>query len=72
MYTFNIMFRPEPEGGYTIVVPSLPGCITWAPTIEEGKILINDAVEAYLVSVKKHEEVIADDSKSFISSMTYA
>ena len=23
---YNIMLRPEPEGGYTALVPALPGC----------------------------------------------
>ncbi len=25
---YTIYLRPEPEGGYTVIVPSLPGCIT--------------------------------------------
>jgi len=69
MQIFNIIFRPEPEGGYTIIVPSLPGCITWAETIEEGKILIKDAIKCYLESIKKHEEKLQDDSQTFISSV---
>jgi len=26
-YHFNIMLRPEPEGGFTAIVPALPSCI---------------------------------------------
>lgn len=29
---YNVIFRSEPEGGYTVLVPSLPGCITYGKT----------------------------------------
>ena len=61
MQTFNLIFRPEPEGGYTILVPALPGCITWAPSIEEGKVLIKDAINAYNDSIKKGLKTPLDD-----------
>ena len=54
--------RPEPEGGYTVIVPSLPGCITYGKTIEEAKRAALDAIKAYLESLKKHVEAIPDDS----------
>jgi hypothetical protein len=25
-YHFNVVLRPEPEGGFTALVPALPGC----------------------------------------------
>ncbi len=34
--TYKILLRKEPEGGYTVIVPSLPGCITYGDTIEEA------------------------------------
>lgn len=35
-YTFRILLNKEPEGGYTITVPRLPGCITYGVSIEEA------------------------------------
>lgn len=32
--TYRIVLRKEPEGSYTAIVPSLPGCITWGETVE--------------------------------------
>jgi predicted RNase H-like HicB family nuclease len=54
--------RPEPEGGYTVTVPALPGCITYGKTLEEAKKMALDAIKAYLESLKKHDEQIIDDS----------
>lgn len=60
--SYRIFLRPEPEGGYTVIVPSLPGCITYGETIEEAKEMAEDAIKAYLESLKKHGEEIPDDT----------
>jgi predicted RNase H-like HicB family nuclease len=60
--SYRIILRPEPEGGYTVTVPSLPGCITYGKTLEEAKKMALDAIKAYLESLKKHDEPIIDDS----------
>ena len=40
--------QSEPEGGYTISVPSLPGCISCGNTFEESIEMIKDAIAAWL------------------------
>jgi len=35
--SFQIDLISEQEGGYTVVVPQLPGCISFGQTIEEAK-----------------------------------
>jgi len=62
--SFRIILRPEPEGGYTVIVPSLPGCITYGDSLEEAKKMAEDAIKAYLESMKKHEEKVRDDSET--------
>jgi predicted RNase H-like HicB family nuclease len=52
--SYRILLRPEPEGGYTVIVPSLPGCITYGKTLEEARKMALDAIKAYLESIKKH------------------
>lgn len=41
-------FRPEPEGGYTVTVPALPGCLTYGETFEEAAAMIDDAIRGWL------------------------
>lgn len=71
---FRIVLRPEPEGGYTAMVPTLPGCITYGETVEEAMKMAEDAVRAYIASMKKHGEEVIDDSRTFESvlSLEYA
>lgn len=63
-YTFRIILRPEPEGGYTVLVPSLPGCVTYGETIEEAHRMAKDAIEGCLAVMKEEGEEIVDDSRS--------
>ncbi|MBI2577488.1 MAG: type II toxin-antitoxin system HicB family antitoxin [Candidatus Wildermuthbacteria bacterium] len=63
----NAIFKPEPEGGFTVVVPALPGCVTYGKTLKEAKAMAVDAVAGYLVSLKKHGDPLPSDEDSFIS-----
>jgi antitoxin HicB len=40
--------QAEPEGGYTISVPSLPGCISYGSSFEEAIEMIKDAMAGWL------------------------
>ena len=68
VYSYQIVLRPEPEGGYTVFVPSLPGCITYGRSLGEAQEMAEDAVRAYLLSREKHEETEpVSDKQSLIS-----
>ncbi len=44
----KVVLEPSDEGGYTVYVPSLPGCISEGETIEESLANIQEAIELYL------------------------
>jgi antitoxin HicB len=46
-------FQPEPEGGYTVTVPALPGCLTYGATFEEAVSMIEDAIGGWLAVAKE-------------------
>lgn len=45
---FKVVFEPSDEGGYTVYVPSLPGCISEGDTLEEALANIREAISLYL------------------------
>ena len=45
--------QSEPEGGYTVSVPSLPGCISYGKTFEEAIDMIKDAMAGWLAVAKE-------------------
>jgi len=55
---YRILLRKEPEGGYTVIVPSLPGCVTYGDNIEEAIQMAKEAIELYLESLQAHGEEI--------------
>ena len=44
----KIVLEPSDEGGFTVYVPSLPGCISEGETREEALVNIREAIELYL------------------------
>ena len=45
LLNYRILLRKEPLGGYTVIVPSLPGCATYGKTIDEAIKMSNEAIE---------------------------
>ena len=66
---FNIVLRPEPEGGFTAMVPALPGCVTYGRTLAEAKKMAKDAISGYIESLKKHGEPIPTDDETLVTSL---
>jgi antitoxin HicB len=66
---FNIVLRPEPEGGFTAMVPALPGCVTHGRTLAEAKAMAKDAISGYIESLKKHGEPIPTDEDTLVGSL---
>ncbi len=64
---YNVIFRSEPEGGFTAFVPSLPGCITFGSDLSEAKKMITDAIKGYIFSLEKHKEIIPSDNENYVS-----
>ena len=56
--SYKIFLKKEPEGGFTVLVPSLPGCITYGDTIDEAIEKAKEAIELYIESLKAHNKEI--------------
>ena len=55
---YKILLKKEPEGGFTVFVPSLPGCITYGDTLDEAIEKAKEAIDVYIESLKAHGEEI--------------
>lgn len=62
---FRVLLREEPEGGYTVIVPSLPGCVTYGETLDEAKRMAKEAIELYIQTLKELGEEIQTDEGTF-------
>lgn len=66
---YNLIFKPEPEGGFTVIAPSLPGCVTYGKNLKEAKKMAQNAISGYLYSLKKHDESIPSDVDNFVTTI---
>ncbi len=60
---YRILLREEPEGGYTVTVPSLPGCITYGEDVNEAIKMAKEAIELYIESLVAHGEEVPSEER---------
>ena len=53
---YTIVFEKNERGGYTVIVPALPGLVTEGDNSEEAKRMAEDAIYCYLEGLKKEKE----------------
>ncbi len=58
----KVVLETSEEGGFTVYVPSLPGCISEGETEEEALANIREAIELYIEPVE--DELFISDSKT--------
>lgn len=61
IYEYTAVFQPAFEGGYTVTVPALPGCISEGDTFEEAFANIKEAMELYLEELRPKEDFPSED-----------
>ncbi len=49
---YTVLIEANEEGGYTITVPSLPGCVTQGDTLEEAIENVREAIAGYIETLK--------------------
>lgn len=61
----TVVLEPSDEGGYTVIVPSLPGCISEGDSREEALANIREAIELCLeltefdYAAKEKDEIVS-------------
>jgi antitoxin HicB len=50
--TYTVVLVPDPEGGFCVSVPALPGCHTQGETEEEALEMAEDAIRCYVESLR--------------------
>jgi len=51
---YRVVLEPqEEEGGYTVYVPTLPGCVSQGETVDEVIQNIKEAIEIYVESLNE-------------------
>jgi antitoxin HicB len=70
LLNYRVLFRKEPEGGYTVTVPSLPGCITYGESIDNAVEMVREAIALYVADLKERGEDVPTDDGTFEYTLT--
>jgi len=60
---YRIWLIKEEEGGYTVKVPALPGCVTFGETIEEAIAMAREAIEGYIETLNDLGKKVPKDNE---------
>jgi len=55
---YRVTITQDEDGVFVAEVPALPGCISQGATRDEAVKNIQEAIQAYLESLKKHKEPV--------------
>ncbi len=68
--SYRVLLRKEAEGGFTVTVPSLPGCVTFGETLEESMSMAREAIELYVESLLAHGEEVPTENEVLEYTLT--
>lgn len=57
-FQYTVILEREPDGGYHVFCPALKGCPSQGDTLDQAQQNIEEAIAAYLESLKAHGEPI--------------
>ena len=63
-YQYTIILHPDTEeGGYTVTVPALPGCVTQGETLEEAIAMAKDAIRLHIEGLIAEGESVPEEQE---------
>ncbi len=57
-YGYTVIYEPLYEGGYQVIVPALPGIVTYGRNIDEAREMARDAIVCHVRGLLKDGEAI--------------
>jgi predicted RNase H-like HicB family nuclease len=64
---YTVILEQEPDGGYVVSVPALPGCVSQGDTRAEALENIHEAIEVYIQDCREAgDPVPTEEGKEFV------
>lgn len=70
--SFPVVLIPQPEGGYFVQCPTLPGCYSQGETVEECLMNIREAIELVVEDLTASGQPIPSTGPAIITEVTFA
>jgi len=66
---FKVVLEPDPDGGYVVYCPTLPGCYSQGDTVDEALENIREAIELCIEDMRAEHEPVPDPSRTLVGSV---
>ena len=60
-YAYHVLYEELGEGGYQVMVPALPGIVTYGRTLGEAREMAKDAIACHIRGLLRDNEEIPED-----------
>ncbi len=60
-YGYTVLYEQLAEGGYQVIVPALPGIVTYGRTLPEAREMASDAIACHIRGLLKDNEEVPED-----------
>ena len=70
--SYKLLLHKEADGKYTVIIPALPGCVTYGKNIDDAISMAKEAIELYIEELQSRNETILDDSNTIEYSLNIA
>ncbi len=58
--TYTFVFDPDPDGGYVVTCPALPGLVTWGATLDHARTMARDAMAGFIEVLMEEGEPVPE------------
>ncbi|MBX3385674.1 MAG: type II toxin-antitoxin system HicB family antitoxin [Phycisphaeraceae bacterium] len=70
--SFPVVLLPQPDGGFVVQCPTLPGCYSQGETVEEALTNIREAIELTLEDMAESGESVPSVGPPIFTEITIA
>jgi predicted RNase H-like HicB family nuclease len=60
--TYTVVLLKEEDGGYYVIVPALPGCVTQGGTVEQCLERAREAIQSYLKALEIEDDPVPEET----------
>ena len=62
-HSYTVIYEADPDGGFVVSVPALPGCYSQGDTLTDAKKNIIEAIELYLEDLQSDHQQIPTEKQ---------
>ncbi len=65
---YTVLIYPY-DGAYSVVVPALPGCVTWGQTVDEALAMARDVIAGHVAALRDTGQEVPEETPPFVASV---